>query len=98
VFLTLFQLKETVDAMEQRTFRAHKQPVTCMAVSTHDDFIFTGGKDGGIIKWSYVTGKKLTEFPGMRRKPGEGVPVTVCSLLFSFYIVPCHLQCEHAVC
>ena len=40
-----------------------------MVVSAHDDYIFTGGKDGDIIKWSLITGKKLLEFPGMRMTP-----------------------------
>jgi hypothetical protein len=53
-------------------------------VSSDGEFVFSGGKDGSIIKWSLATGKKLVEFAGIIGAAGEGPP-QVCFVMQHSY-------------
>lgn len=75
--------RELADLMSQasgtaahRAFRAHHQPLTCVAVSSDSAFAATGAKDGDVIKWDLKTGRKLVEFPAMRSGQSQGGKVT----------------------
>lgn len=61
---------------EVRSARAHRDPITCATVAGADgEYVFTGGKDGSIIKWSFASGKRLLEYSGLRDKAAEGAPL-----------------------
>jgi ribosomal RNA-processing protein 9 len=38
---------------------AHKLSITCVAVAPNGRFLFSGGKEGRLVKWSFPDGKKL---------------------------------------
>lgn len=73
------QLAKDVDEKERRTrsqvqnlklgeprfLKGHKESVTCVALSSDDSTMFTGGKDCAILRWDVETGKKDV-FPGGR--------------------------------
>eukprot|EP00048_Salpingoeca_helianthica_P023995 m.28934 g.28934 ORF g.28934 m.28934 type:complete len:467 (+) comp9121_c1_seq2:2757-4157(+) len=60
------KLPELEATVVPRFFRAHKQPLTCLAVGHSGAALYTGGKDGSVVKWSVATGKKMIEFAGIR--------------------------------
>ncbi|KAI9031631.1 WD40-repeat-containing domain protein [Phycomyces nitens] len=49
------------------TCRGHQLAVTAVALSENGSIIYTGSKDGSIIKWDVKTMKKLHTFPGGRK-------------------------------
>jgi len=51
--------------------RAHRFAITCLALSSAEDFCYTGSKDCTIVRWDTETGKRVSSFPGKRLKPGE---------------------------
>ncbi|KAK0154014.1 U3 small nucleolar RNA-interacting protein 2 [Merluccius polli] len=55
------------DASEIRLLRGHKLPVTCLAISPDEKYIFSASKDCSIIKWDVETGKKLHTIAGGRK-------------------------------
>ncbi|XP_065058809.1 U3 small nucleolar RNA-interacting protein 2-like isoform X1 [Rhopilema esculentum] len=46
------------DDASKKCFKGHRLSVTCVAVSSDDNYIFSGSKDGYIIKWSIRTWKR----------------------------------------
>lgn len=50
---------------EARFLKGHKESPTCIAMSSDEKTIFTGGKDCAILRWDVETGKKDV-FPGGR--------------------------------
>ncbi|ORX93890.1 WD40 repeat-like protein [Basidiobolus meristosporus CBS 931.73] len=50
-----------------RKQRGHQLSVTSVAITANKKFVFTGSKDGSIIKWDVATGKKAHTFPGGRK-------------------------------
>ncbi|KAK9765008.1 pre-rRNA processing protein [Basidiobolus ranarum] len=47
--------------------RGHQLSVTSVAITVNKKFVFTGSKDGSIIKWDVASGKKVHTFPGGRK-------------------------------
>ncbi|KAJ3345748.1 pre-rRNA processing protein [Entophlyctis luteolus] len=55
--------------------KVHQLSLTCIDVTADDEaiagaggvFLYTGSKDGHIVKWDYYTGKKVHEFLGSRK-------------------------------
>jgi ribosomal RNA-processing protein 9 len=50
---------------QPRFLKGHKEPTTCIAMSSDERTIFSGGKDCAILRWDIETGKKDV-FPGGR--------------------------------
>ncbi|KAK9703116.1 pre-rRNA processing protein [Basidiobolus ranarum] len=50
-----------------RKQRGHQLSVTSVAITVNKKFVFTGSKDGSIIKWDVADGKKVHTFPGGRK-------------------------------
>lgn len=48
-----------VDREHILTLKGHSQPVTCVTISHDSQHIFSGSKDGCVIKWCAKTGKRL---------------------------------------
>ncbi|KAJ1990759.1 pre-rRNA processing protein [Coemansia spiralis] len=46
----------------------HRLPVTCVAITPDGHFVYSGGKDGSLVKWDRVSGKKLKVFSGQKKK------------------------------
>ncbi|KAJ1861363.1 pre-rRNA processing protein [Coemansia sp. RSA 2703] len=46
----------------------HRLPVTCVALTPDGRFVYSGSKDGSLIKWQRDTGKVLKMFPGQKKK------------------------------
>ncbi|KAJ7188410.1 WD40-repeat-containing domain protein [Mycena filopes] len=46
--------------------RGHRFSVTSAVASESGKFLFTSGKEGSILKWDLVSGKKLATFPKVR--------------------------------
>ncbi|XP_023219169.1 U3 small nucleolar RNA-interacting protein 2-like [Centruroides sculpturatus] len=51
--------------------KGHKLPVTCLAVTSNQKYIFSGSKDCSIIKWCLQTGKRLKTIHGGRKGTEE---------------------------
>lgn len=50
------------DSLRVLRCKDHKLAVTCIALSNNPQFIFSGSKDGSIVKWG-IDGKKLKSLP-----------------------------------
>ncbi|RUS31507.1 WD40-repeat-containing domain protein [Jimgerdemannia flammicorona] len=61
------QLHFPVDPSTAKTCRGHQLSVTSVAISEDGQLLYTGSKDGSIIKWDPKTMKKLYTFPGGRK-------------------------------
>ncbi|XP_071455825.1 U3 small nucleolar RNA-interacting protein 2 [Hetaerina americana] len=65
------------DSLHTHLFRCkdHKLSITCVVVSHDDVNIFSGSKDGVIVKWSAVEKKRLASVPSrsQRSKKREGI-------------------------
>ncbi|KAJ2909310.1 pre-rRNA processing protein, partial [Coemansia aciculifera] len=46
----------------------HRLPVTCVAITPNGQFVYSGSKDGSLVKWQRETGKKLKVFAGQKKK------------------------------
>ncbi|KAJ2502204.1 pre-rRNA processing protein [Coemansia sp. RSA 1972] len=46
----------------------HALPPTCVALTPDARFVYSGGKDGALVKWDRVEGTKLHVFHGLKKK------------------------------
>ncbi|KAJ2586894.1 pre-rRNA processing protein [Coemansia sp. D1744] len=46
----------------------HALPPTCVALTPDARFVYSGGKDGALVKWDRVEGTKLHVFRGLKKK------------------------------
>ncbi|KAJ2744311.1 pre-rRNA processing protein [Coemansia sp. BCRC 34301] len=46
----------------------HRLPVTCVSITPNGQFVYSGSKDGSLIKWQRETGQKLKVFAGQKKK------------------------------
>ncbi|KAJ2662485.1 pre-rRNA processing protein [Coemansia sp. RSA 1199] len=46
----------------------HALPPTCVALTPDARFVYSGGKDGALVKWDRVEGKKLHVFRALKKK------------------------------
>ncbi|CAF0887871.1 unnamed protein product [Didymodactylos carnosus] len=62
------------------TCHGHQQTVTCVAVSSDGNYVYSGSKDCSIIKWCLVTGKKLHLIRRLTKPKDESAKstATVC--------------------
>ncbi|KAJ3065076.1 pre-rRNA processing protein [Podochytrium sp. JEL0797] len=78
-----FENFDVTDESKIRTFggkRVHQLALTCVDVVAEEaiagaggNFIFTASKDGHIVKWDFVTGKKVHEFLGGRKHTKKAI-------------------------
>lgn len=47
--------------------RDHKRSVTCLCVSSNDTYVYSGSKDGGIVKWSLQEKMRLSSVPHVKQ-------------------------------
>ncbi|XP_065165035.1 U3 small nucleolar RNA-interacting protein 2-like [Atheta coriaria] len=47
--------------------KEHKSTITCVCVSSDDKYLYSGSKDGGIVKWSLETHQKLSSLPFIKK-------------------------------
>ncbi|KAJ1674239.1 pre-rRNA processing protein, partial [Spiromyces aspiralis] len=45
----------------------HHLSVTCVVVTPNGKYVYSGSKDGSIVKWDFATGKRLKTFPGQKK-------------------------------
>lgn len=57
----------SADTDNIRILKGHQLSVTCLAISHDDKNIFSGSKDGSIIKWSVSSGMKEHKIAGLRK-------------------------------
>ncbi|KAG8904871.1 pre-rRNA processing protein [Tulasnella sp. 403] len=50
--------------------RGHKSPVTCAVMSEDGRFLFSAGKEGTIVKWDLLTGRRLATIL-KKKRPSE---------------------------
>eukprot|EP01100_Stratorugosa_tubuloviscum_P011117 TRINITY_DN489_c0_g1_i1.p1 TRINITY_DN489_c0_g1~~TRINITY_DN489_c0_g1_i1.p1 ORF type:complete len:502 (-),score=209.25 TRINITY_DN489_c0_g1_i1:139-1644(-) len=55
----------------EKLMRGHKSAVSSVALTPDDCIMFSGSKDGSLIKWDLETGKKLFMLPGTRGSLGR---------------------------
>ncbi|KAK0168629.1 hypothetical protein PV327_002407 [Microctonus hyperodae] len=55
----------------------HKNSITCLCLSSNGKLIYSGSKDGTIVKWSVLNKTKLSVLPG-KRKSNDGIKSVVC--------------------
>ena len=72
---TVADLYEEVDTTKIRHLhcKEHKLPITCMAVSSDCQWLFTASKDCNIVKWSLADMKKVAVLKRVDRKAGDNV-------------------------
>lgn len=51
--------------------RDHRGSVTCLCLTSDDKFLFSGSKDGGVVKWSLETNKRVGSVPYTREQESE---------------------------
>ncbi|KAI9140878.1 WD40-repeat-containing domain protein [Paraphysoderma sedebokerense] len=67
--------------------RGHQLSITSAVITPDQKYVYSGSKDGSIIKWDFITAKKLHVFRGGRRNTGKakvGHTGRVLSLAISF--------------
>ncbi|NXD03693.1 U3IP2 protein, partial [Certhia familiaris] len=71
--ILLFLQVQPPDPARIRVLRGHQLPVTCLAISPDDRFIFSASKDGSLIKckWEVDSGKRLCVVPGGKKGTEE---------------------------
>ncbi|KAJ2803448.1 pre-rRNA processing protein [Coemansia guatemalensis] len=52
----------------------HRLPVTCVAVTPNGQYVYSGCKDGRLVKWKRDTGAKLAVFRGQKKKTKKNPP------------------------
>ena len=57
-----------IDHDNIKFLRGHKGAVTCICINKDNTRAYTGGKDGAIIQWNLITGKKLLIFNKLNKK------------------------------
>ncbi|KAJ1937027.1 pre-rRNA processing protein, partial [Kickxella alabastrina] len=63
------QFAYDIDESHLRVLKnGHRLPVTCVAVTPNGQFVYSGSKDGSLIKWQRETGKLLKMFNGQKKK------------------------------
>ncbi|KAJ2720508.1 pre-rRNA processing protein [Coemansia sp. Benny D115] len=53
--------------MRRAFYNGHRLPVTCVAVTPNGQYVYSGAKDGSLIKWQRTSSKPLKIFPGQRK-------------------------------
>ncbi|KAJ2087625.1 pre-rRNA processing protein [Coemansia sp. RSA 1813] len=67
--LTASAAAEGTPSTRYRVLRnGHRLPVTCVAVTPDGRFVYSGSKDGSLVKWERETGRKLATFRGQKKK------------------------------
>ncbi|KAI9597165.1 WD40-repeat-containing domain protein [Syncephalis fuscata] len=61
------QLVFPVDEDKIKSFRGHQLSVTCVAVSSNGQYLYSGSKDGSIVKWDLFASKKIKVISGGRK-------------------------------
>ncbi|KAJ2337124.1 pre-rRNA processing protein [Coemansia sp. RSA 2681] len=57
------------EASMARVLRSgHRLPVTCVAITPDGQFVYSGSKDGSLVKWQRATGARLRVFAGQKKK------------------------------
>ncbi|KAJ2733713.1 pre-rRNA processing protein [Coemansia sp. BCRC 34962] len=65
----------------------HLLPVTCVAISPNGQFVYSGSKDGSLVKWQRETGRKLKVFKGQKKKnPAPNHSLGHCDHILSIAI------------
>jgi len=57
-----------VDNITVLKCKEHRNAITCLCLSFNNDFIFSGSKDGSIVKWSLPEKKKVGSVPFVKKK------------------------------
>lgn len=56
-----------------KILKGHKLSITCIVISQDDQRIFSGSKDGCIIKWSISSGTKICKIAGVEKSDSDKV-------------------------
>lgn len=64
----------------------HKLSVTCVCVTTDCKFIFSGGKEGHLIKWCFQTGKQLHVIKSEKNSEDDEKRIGHCRALTSIAV------------
>ncbi|XP_043278785.1 U3 small nucleolar RNA-interacting protein 2 isoform X2 [Venturia canescens] len=64
------------DLLEMRC-KDHRDSITCLCLSSDGRFVYSGSKDGTLVKWSVIDRKKLKVLKG-KRKSEEGIKDVRC--------------------
>ncbi|KAJ2823257.1 pre-rRNA processing protein, partial [Coemansia erecta] len=46
----------------------HRLPPTSVAITPNGQYVYSGGKDGSLVKWNRESGKQLVVFKGLKKK------------------------------
>ncbi|XP_015122439.1 U3 small nucleolar RNA-interacting protein 2 [Diachasma alloeum] len=55
----------------------HRDSITCLCISSNGKYLFSGSKDGSIVKWCFSSKSKLAAVGG-KRKSKEGMKCVLC--------------------
>lgn len=64
---------DTVGKIDTLKCRQQKDSITCLCLSSDNDYIFTGSKDGIVVKWNIKQKKKEKFLPFVKEKSDEEV-------------------------
>ncbi|XP_033334240.2 U3 small nuclear riboprotein factor 55K [Megalopta genalis] len=56
----------------------HKNSITCICLSSNGKFLYSGSKDGSLVKWSLKERTKLKSIRGRRKNQKEGMKHIQC--------------------
>ncbi|XP_078048603.1 U3 small nuclear riboprotein factor 55K [Augochlora pura] len=56
----------------------HKSSITCICLSSNGKFLYSGSKDGSLVKWSLKERTKLKSMRGKRKNQKEGMKYVQC--------------------
>lgn len=62
--------------------KEHKESITCVCLSSNGKFLYSGSKDGGLVKWSLKERTKLKALKG-KRKDQDGIKCVLCMAVSS---------------
>lgn len=72
----------------ERQLKGHRLSVTCIAVSTDSKYLFSGSKDGSLIKWSLESGMKMNtikkKLPSHKESSGHSDEILCLALSYDF--------------
>ncbi|KAI8319994.1 WD40 repeat-like protein [Martensiomyces pterosporus] len=64
----------------------HRLPVTCVAITPDGKYVYSGSKDGSLIKWARESGKRLKVFYGQKKKPQPNYSLGHCDHILSIAV------------